>query len=1035
MWLLGPSAEAAKELLGLFRTPQADAPMFRFGNADSRFLGDLYQDISENVRKRYALLQTPRFVERFILDRTLDPAIERFGLNDTNLIDPTCGSGHFLLGAFDRLFDRRLQAEPGLDVRQAAAKALDAVAGSDVNPYAVAIAKFRLTLSFIEKAGYAHLKDAPKLPLHVVVADSLLHNPYAKGQQSLGDMKTTSVEAWKGADFKLEDEQGARDVLYNRRYAAVVGNPPYITVKDSALRERYREIYSTAFRSYSLAVPFKERFFQLAKNRGFVGMITANSFMRREFGKKLIKEYLPSVNLEIVINTAGAYIPGHGTPTVLLFGTQEKPQSETVLTILASGGEPTTPEDPEQGQVWNSIVNHWDDIGFDNEFITVTRTSRGTLAKHPWSLGGGGAAELKGSLEDHAEMCLTDLGVDIGTGAVTRENDLFVLHEDALVRWGIPAEYRARCAIGENVRDWAIHGDDCALWPYSPDLAPVAPESVVKALWPWRTQLARRVAFGKTQLERGLPWCGYSMYFADRMRTPLTIAFALVASHNQFVLERGGKAFLHSAPIIKLPVGSSDDAHYALLAYLNSSTACFWMKQVGQKKTATTGEKILQPDPAKIAYEFSATAIGGLPLPHGMSKLAKLGRLAAGLASDLKRCVDEFDIVGATALSVSAVEQRWKRLLKRLAGAQEAIDIECYQLFNFELANDVIVAEYMSRCMKEDQGVTPDERPFITGSGPVYEVIRRSSEMSLIEMREFKRRWIGVQGRFQAEGADCRALLEAKAHSTIEDSVETVLRSESRVLTRRAIIAGAAQKVHSILGSGLVSGEAFSDGSVVGDSSVSFLAACRFTDSGLEKYAAWEETWVNQRREDAGEPDVTCAVPPKYAQEDFRDANYWRLRGKLDVPKERFISYPGCESDEDHEPVYGWAGWNHLQRAQALAQLYNDRRAEGWRADRKDEKPKAAADDQAEDSEEKPDKKPSDDRLVPMLAGLLELLPWLLQWHNEPSEELGGQRPGEQFALFLEGQCAEWGLTHEDLRSWRPKAKRSRTASSKKSES
>jgi hypothetical protein len=124
-----------------------------------------------------------------------------------------------------------------------------------------------------------------------------------------------------------------------------------------------------------------------------------------------------------------------------------------------------------------------------------------------------------------------------------------------------------------------------------------------------------------------------------------------------------------------------------------------------------------------------------------------------------------------------------------------------------------------------------------------------------------------------------------------------------------------------------------------------------------------------------------------------------------------------------------------LQRAQALAQLYNDRRAEGWRADRQVEKPKAATADQAEDSEEKPEKKPFDDRLVPMLAGLLELLPWLLQWHNEPSEELGGQRPGEQFALFLEGQCAAWGLTHEDLRSWRPKAKRSRTASSKKSES
>ncbi|WP_305016969.1 hypothetical protein [Mycobacterium tuberculosis] len=38
---------------------------------NTRFLGDLYQDLSEAARKRYALLQTPEFVEEFILDRRL----------------------------------------------------------------------------------------------------------------------------------------------------------------------------------------------------------------------------------------------------------------------------------------------------------------------------------------------------------------------------------------------------------------------------------------------------------------------------------------------------------------------------------------------------------------------------------------------------------------------------------------------------------------------------------------------------------------------------------------------------------------------------------------------------------------------------------------------------------------------------------------------------------------------------------------------------------------------------------------------------
>ncbi len=85
---------------------------------------------------------------------------------------------------------------------------------------------------------------------------------------------------------------------------------------------------------------------------------------------------------------------------------------------------------------------------------------------------------------------------------------------------------------------------------------------------------------GLSQLNRGLMWYDYSMFSKDRVRTPLSIAFAFVATHNHFVLDRGGKVFNRSAPVIKLPAGSTEADHLALLGLLNSSTACFWMKQV-----------------------------------------------------------------------------------------------------------------------------------------------------------------------------------------------------------------------------------------------------------------------------------------------------------------------------------------------------------------------------------------------------------------------------------------------------------------------
>ena len=148
-------------------------------------------------------------------------------------------------------------------------------------------------------------------------------------------------------------------------------------------------------------MPFTERFFDLAiyghdsQPAGYVGMITANSFMKREFGKKLIEEFFPRIDLTHVIDTSGAYIPGHGTPTVILFGRHRAPVSHEVRAVLGIRGEPGTPEDPAQGKVWRSIVEHLDNGGSQNEFVSVTNVPRETFAKHPWSIGGGGAADLK----------------------------------------------------------------------------------------------------------------------------------------------------------------------------------------------------------------------------------------------------------------------------------------------------------------------------------------------------------------------------------------------------------------------------------------------------------------------------------------------------------------------------------------------------------------------------------------------------------------------------------------------------------------
>jgi hypothetical protein len=158
------SADLGKQLVRFFRAANADtgALVHDFADPDwnTRFLGDLYQDLSEAAREKYALLQTPEFVESFILDRTLTPALDIYALEDVDLIDPTCGSGHFLLGAFERLAPRWLRQMPG-NVNVAIQEALSRIAGVDLNPYAVVIARFRLLIAALKMANVHKLRLAP----------------------------------------------------------------------------------------------------------------------------------------------------------------------------------------------------------------------------------------------------------------------------------------------------------------------------------------------------------------------------------------------------------------------------------------------------------------------------------------------------------------------------------------------------------------------------------------------------------------------------------------------------------------------------------------------------------------------------------------------------------------------------------------------------------------------------------------------------------------------------------------------------------
>jgi hypothetical protein len=574
---------------------------------------------------------------------------------------------------------------------------------------------------------------------------------------------------------------------------------------------------------------------------------------------------------------------------------------------------------------------------------------------------------------------------------------------------------------GDIVRDWTEYSGDWALVPYdaNADLIGLDMSTWGRRQWPYRTILEAITGFGGvTRKANNEPWWAWYRWIADRYRTPLSITFAEVSTHNHYVLDRGGKVFKQTAPVIKLPGGATEDEHLALLGVLNSSVACFWLKQVSHDKgNGGYGGGIADQEWERF-YQFSSSKLLPYPLPEPLPRA--LGRTLDYLALRLQRQTPE-------AVCMSGVPSRQRlddahaehdAIRTQMIAWQEELDWHCYALyglidqdftadnppplhlgqraFEIALARKVAAGEeetawferHGSTPITEIPSDWPDDYKQLVQKR--LDLIESDRSIGLLERPEYKRRWASEAWQSmektaltnyvldRLERADLWTTNGAPQTLTVAQLADAVRHDEGVQAGLDLLYGANADRVKAI--SALMAEEA-----------VPYLAAYRYKPSGMTKRAEWEAVWALQRREDAGEK-VDIPVPPKYAQADFRKPTYWKARGKLDVPKERFILYPGAERANDSTAVYGWAGWDHGEQAQALAGLLVDRQDnEGW------------------DSE----------RLTPLLAGLVELEPWLHQWYDEIDPEYGTSLAQDMTAL-LETRLSAAGLTRDDARAWRP---------------
>ncbi len=242
-------------------------------------------DIAKRARrKQQGIYYTPQFVVRYIVRQTLgrlldDPAMTPERARRLRVLDPACGSGSFLIEAFDVLDRWLAQHDPHTDARARRLAILqDNLYGVDLDDQAVEVTRLNLMLRAAQERGLL-----PKLT-HIAHGNSLVDDPAVDPH----------AFDW-AARFP--------DAMHDGGFDVVIGNPPYVRAESlsAAFKDYARAHYETYAGTADLYVYMIERGVKLLRAGGVYGIIVANKWLRAAYGRPL-RRWLKERQLDELID-------------------------------------------------------------------------------------------------------------------------------------------------------------------------------------------------------------------------------------------------------------------------------------------------------------------------------------------------------------------------------------------------------------------------------------------------------------------------------------------------------------------------------------------------------------------------------------------------------------------------------------------------------------------------------------------------------------------------------------------------------------
>ncbi|GEM_PF-494483 len=290
----------------------------------------------QEKRKKSGIYYTPKWITDFIVRNTVTPFLERNSHHDAfdvRIVDPACGSGSFLIRAYDELLTYHAKTQgktpSALSWPERIRILTRNIFGVDLDLQAVEIARLNLLIRALAR------RDAlPPLEENIKCGNSLI---YGSDEQ---------LKACLGADYlnyhPFNWVEGFSSVMQRGGFDVVIGNPPYVMelrrnkdvfqpLRNTPLGQKYYESKMDIFYF------FIELGLDLLKPNGYLGFVVQQYWLSRTHASKLREKVFSEAHPLILVDF-GDYQVFPGAPgqhnMIVILRKAKGPQDTTLLLTL-----------------------------------------------------------------------------------------------------------------------------------------------------------------------------------------------------------------------------------------------------------------------------------------------------------------------------------------------------------------------------------------------------------------------------------------------------------------------------------------------------------------------------------------------------------------------------------------------------------------------------------------------------------------------------------------------------------------------------